>query len=154
MRIALATFTFLSMSVLPTGGDGAARAADATLFYAPGSTPTAAPVDPIVTGVPPGPGLGLPRPGFKRFEAPRGRVCFSPAETRDKIVAHRLTEPFRALRTGRLQGEALRARLCRWKPDQFVYEIAVLRRDGRIVHVYMNALNGQNVGAFGDFDRP
>jgi hypothetical protein len=86
-----------------------------------------------------------------RFDETRGRVCFSPAETREKIAAHRLAEPFRALRPGRLQGEALRARLCRWKSDQFVYEIAVLRRDGRIVHIYMNAQNGQDVG---DFDGP
>ena len=88
------------------------------------------------------------------YDVPRGgRVCFSPAETRDKIAAHGLTEPFRAMRTGRLQGEALRARLCRWTQDKFVYEIAVLRRDGRIVRIYMDAQNGQSVGAPGDPDR-
>ncbi len=82
-----------------------------------------------------------------RFEPPRGRVCFNPAETREKIVAHRLADPFQALRDGRLQGEALRAKLCRWRPDEFIYEVAVLLRDGRVVHVYMNAQNGQTVGA-------
>ncbi len=80
---------------------------------------------------------------------PHGRVCFSQAETRDKIVAHRLADPLRALRLGRSEGEALSAKLCRWKPDEFVYEIHVLRRDGRVLRVYMNAqsgesLNGQN----------
>ena len=82
-----------------------------------------------------------------RFEPPRGRVCFNPAETREKIVAHHLADPFQALRDGQLQGEALRAKLCRWRPDEFIYEVVVLLRDGRVVHVYMNAQNGQTVGA-------
>ena len=82
-----------------------------------------------------------------RKEPTRGHVCFNPAETREKIATHRLTEPFRALRAGRLQGEALRARLCRWKPDEFVYEVFMLRRDGHVVRVYMNAQNGEAVGA-------
>ena len=77
---------------------------------------------------------------------PRGRVCFDPAETRENILAYRLTDPFRALRAGGLQGEALRAKLCRWRPDEFVYEVAVLLRDGRVIHVYMNAQSGQTVG--------
>lgn len=112
------------------------------LMGAPGLRPLGPRGGPlIVEGMPP------------RFGAPGGRVCFNPAETRDKIAAHGLTEPFQALRTGRFQGEALRARLCRWKPDEFVYEVAVLRRDGRIVHIYMNAQNGQTFGAFNDPDR-
>ena len=92
-----------------------------------------------------------PRPGSRPDLVfgpgpPRGRVCFDPAETREKILAHRLADPFRALRAGGLQGEALRAKLCRWRPDEFVYEVAVLLRDGRVVHVYMNAQSGQTVG--------
>ncbi len=85
-------------------------------------------------------------------EPPRGRVCFSPAETREKIISRRLGEPFRLLRgaTGRMQGEApLRARLCRWN-DDYVYEISLLRRDGRVIHVYLNATSGQTVGALND----
>jgi hypothetical protein len=89
----------------------------------------------------------------QRVEPPHGRVCFNSAETREKIVAHHLADPFRALRAGRLQGEALRAKLCRWKQDDFVYEIAVLRRDGRLVRVYMNAQNGQTVGSLNDPDK-
>jgi hypothetical protein len=54
---------------------------------------------------------------------------------------------------GRLQGEPLRARLCRWKQDEFVYEVTVLRRDGRVVFLYMNAQTGQNVGGLNDSDR-
>ena len=89
----------------------------------------------------------------RRPEPPRGRQCFNPSETREKIATHRLTEPFRALRAGRLQGEALRARLCRWKPDEFVYEVSVLRPSGRIAHIYMNARSGQSVGALDENDR-
>ena len=74
---------------------------------------------------------------------PRGRICFNQAETRDKIALHRLADPVQALRLGRLEGEALSAKLCRWKPDEFVYELHVLRRDGRVLHVFMNAQNGE-----------
>ena len=123
---------------LLAGGVGFACAAGGALPYAP-PQPVAQPIAPIMAGP-------NPLAGLKRFEPPRGRVCFNPADTRDKIATLRLTEPFRALRMGRLQGDALRAKLCRWKPDEFVYEVAVLRRDGRVVHLYMNALNGQAVG--------
>lgn len=76
---------------------------------------------------------------------PHGRTCFSQAETREKIAQRRLTDPVNAMRAGRAEGEALRTRLCRWKQDELVYEVFVLRRDGRIVRLYMNAQNGQAV---------
>ena len=78
---------------------------------------------------------------------PRGRICFSQSETREKIAAHRLSDPLHALRVGSLQGDALSARLCRWSADEFVYEIHVLRRDGRVLRVYMNAANGEAIGS-------
>ena len=89
-------------------------------------------------------------PAHARAEAPRpprGRICFSQAESRDKIAQRRLTDPFSATRAGRAEGEALRTRLCRWKQDELVYEVFVLRRDGRIVRLYLDAQNGQAVGA-------
>ena len=82
--------------------------------------------------------------------SPPQRQCLSAVETRQTVAAKRLAEPSRALRAGRAQGDALRAKLCRWKQDQFVYEVFVLRRDGRIVRLYMNAQNGQAVGALED----
>jgi hypothetical protein len=96
----------------------------------------------------------VPRPrveATRRPEPQHVRTCFNSAETREKIVSRRLSEPFRLLRgaAGRVQGEALRAKLCRWN-DDYVYEIALLRRDGRIVHVYLNATSGQSLGAFND----
>jgi hypothetical protein len=99
---------------------------------------------PRVMGIAPGPGPG----GARRFDGgPGGRVCFTPAETREMVAERGLADPLRALKPDRLDGgEALRARLCRLNADQFIYDIAVLRRDGRIVHVYMNAQTGKNIG--------
>ncbi len=81
----------------------------------------------------------------------RVRTCFTSSETREKVLSRRLSEPFSLLRgaAGHFEGEALRAKLCRWN-DDYVYEIALLRRDGHIVHVYLNAVNGQAVAAFGE----
>lgn len=86
-------------------------------------------------------------------EGAHARTCFNAAQTRENVATHRLAEPFRALRVGGQQGEALRAKLCRWKQDQWIYEISVLRRDGRIVRLYMNAQNGQSVGALDSNER-
>ena len=87
------------------------------------------------------------RPG----DPQRSRVCFNSSETREKIVSRRLSEPFQLLRgaAGQAQGEALRAKLCRWN-DDYVYEISVLRHDGHIVYIYLNAVSGQAVAAFGE----
>ncbi len=94
-------------------------------------------------------GLRAYAPSPARAESPphppRGRTCFSQSETRDKIVQRRLTDPVSATRAGRAEGETLRTRLCRWKQDELVYEVFVLRRDGRIIRVYINAQNGQAV---------
>ena len=76
---------------------------------------------------------------------PHGRICFNPAEAREMIAVHRLVDPVRALRSGRQQGDALSAKLCRWWFDEFVYEVNVLRHDGRILRLYMNAQNGEAV---------
>jgi uncharacterized membrane protein YkoI len=81
-------------------------------------------------------------------EPAKERVCYSVAETRAKIAMHQLTEPFRVMRAAasRYQAEALNAKLCRWSED-LVYEISLLRRDGHVIHIFMNATNGQIVGS-------
>lgn len=77
--------------------------------------------------------------------APRGRTCLAQAEARETVVARRLIDPVRALHFGRQQGDALNAKLCRWPPEEFVYEIDVLRHDGRLLRLFMNAQNGEPV---------
>ena len=71
-------------------------------------------------------------------------VCFTPAETREEIKARKLVEPFAALKSAQAQykGEPVSAKLCRIG-DEYVYEIALLHRDGRYVHVTMNAETGK-----------
>ncbi len=74
--------------------------------------------------------------------------CFSTAETRDKIAAHGLTEPLRSIQkaAAHFQAEALGAKLCR-RDDSFVYEINLLRRDGKIVRSLYDAKTGQIIEA-------
>ena len=81
-------------------------------------------------------------------EPERDRVCFSTAETREKILAHQLFEPFRVMRSAasRSQAEAIGVKLCRWS-EEFVYEMSLLRRDGRVIHVFVNAKTGQVIGS-------
>jgi hypothetical protein len=71
-------------------------------------------------------------------------VCLNAAETREMVKSRRLLEPFAALKfaSGQRKAEALSARLCRSGED-FVYEITLLHRDGRLVHVEMEAASGK-----------
>ena len=70
-------------------------------------------------------------------------ACLSPGETRDAIQAQRLMQPFRAMgevsRTG--AGESIGIKLCRFN-DLLVYDVMVLRHDGHVVHLLINAANG------------
>ena len=77
-------------------------------------------------------------------EARPNPVCLNAAETREEVKAHKLLEPFVALKTAAAQGraEALSARLCH-RGDEFIYEITLLHRDGRLVHVEMDAGTGK-----------
>jgi uncharacterized membrane protein YkoI len=72
--------------------------------------------------------------------------CYSTAETRDQIAAHGLSEPLRSIQkaAAHFQAEALGAKLCR-RDDAFVYEISLLRRDGKIVRSLYDAKTGQIV---------
>jgi hypothetical protein len=92
--------------------------------------------------------LCAPAAGASPVERPLlGRsVCFPTNETREAIKGHHLIEPFVALKNAAasVKAEALSAKLCRFG-EEFVYEIALLHRDGRLVHVVMNAANGKLV---------
>ncbi len=71
-------------------------------------------------------------------------LCLSAAETREEVRAHRLLEPFAALKFAAAQrkAEALSAKLCH-NGDEFIYELTLLHRDGRLVHVEMEAGTGK-----------
>ncbi len=145
MRLAVGILAFaLSAAAIPATAVERPRLPEPGLPAVGGSPfPPSAPDRALL----PDPGRPGPRPGFVGEPGPpRGRICLDPAETRETVLAYRLADPFRALRAGGIQGEALRAKLCRWRPDQFVYELALLLRDGRVIHVYMNAQSGQTVG--------
>src|ERR1700691_5225460 len=73
-------------------------------------------------------------------------ACLNAAETREAVKSRHLLEPFAALKFAGAQrkAEALSARLCR-TGDDFVYEITLLHRDGRLVHVEMEATTGKVV---------
>jgi hypothetical protein len=78
-----------------------------------------------------------------------GMQCFTMAQARGKIEAHKLADPFRSMRelALRLQGEALGARLCQLG-EGLIYEISLLRRDGHIVKVHVDALSGRPHSGF------
>ena len=71
-------------------------------------------------------------------------VCLNAAETREEVKSRHLIEPFAALKFAAAQrkAEALSAKLCH-TGDEFIYEITLLHRDGRLVHVEMEAATGK-----------
>jgi uncharacterized membrane protein YkoI len=78
--------------------------------------------------------------------AAAARACLNAAETREEVKSRHLIEPFAALKFAAAQrkAEALSARLCH-TGDDFIYEITLLHRDGRLVHVEMEAATGKVV---------
>lgn len=76
------------------------------------------------------------------------RVCFTTAESRETINAYRLPEPFEFMRmlSSRLHAEAVGVKLCR-SHERLIYELSLLRHDGHIIHVSIDAENGQPVGS-------
>jgi len=83
-----------------------------------------------------------------RAETSGDRVCFSTAESREKIHAHGLLEPFQLMRAtaGRLHADAIGVKLCRWQ-ENLIYELSLLRRDGHVIYVFVDAQNGQPAGS-------
>jgi len=80
-------------------------------------------------------------------EQERQHFCFTAPETREKISSHKLFEPFRALRlaAAQSQAEAIGVKLCRWR-EEYVYEISLLRHDGHVLHMFVNAADGRMIG--------
>ncbi len=74
------------------------------------------------------------------------RACLSPNETRDSVSAHQLREPMVLLRDAarETRAEPLNTRLCLW--DQtYVYEMSLLRRDGRVLRIFVDAASGSKL---------
>ncbi len=74
------------------------------------------------------------------------KICLSAAETREQIKASHLIEPFAALKFAaqHFKSEALSAKLCR-NDDDYVYEIALLHRDGKFFRAHVSAQTGKLV---------
>ena len=89
------------------------------------------------------PGCGI-APTAEPHPATLKPVCLTASETRDEVKAHKLLEPFAALKSAAQQrkAEALSAKLCH-TGDEFIYEITLLHRDGRLTHVQMEAGTGK-----------
>jgi uncharacterized membrane protein YkoI len=82
-------------------------------------------------------------------EAPAARpTCLSANETREEISNRHLMEPFAVLKEAAsiAKAEALSAKLCR-VGEEYVFEIALLDRHGRLVHLVMNAATGKIVNS-------
>ena len=81
-------------------------------------------------------------------QAARVRACLSPQETRESVAAHQLREPLTLLRDAarETRAEPLNSRLCRWD-EQFVYEMSLLRRDGRVLRIFVDATSGNKIPA-------
>jgi uncharacterized membrane protein YkoI len=81
----------------------------------------------------------------------RPRSCLLPAEAREAIAVHRLSEPFQVMRSAAtlMRAEAVGERLCRWN-EQYVYVITLLRRDGRVIRLFVDAASGKTVDSNND----
>jgi hypothetical protein len=85
----------------------------------------------------------------------RQRACFTQAEAREAIAVHHLADAFQAMRLVGVQmrAEPVGGQLCRWD-DDFVYEITLLRHDGRVIHAFLDGVTGKVVATRNDKDRP
>ena len=84
-------------------------------------------------------------------DAVAAQTCLTAAESREAVREHKLARPGAVQREAARQsrGEPLRSRLCRWNND-YVYEITLLRRDGKVTHVFIAAVDGRLLEAGAD----
>ena len=108
----------------------------------PGGAPP--PHEPAMRG-PPGPPPHEP-PDSPPPESSRSRTCVSPSESRARVAQYKLRPPFEMMRRAAAlaDAQALAGKLCRWA-DLDIYDISLLRPDGRVVHVYLDAETGHEV---------
>jgi uncharacterized protein YpmB len=77
-------------------------------------------------------------------EAGEHGACLNPQETREAVLNHHLTDAFHVTKhlASDHHAEALGAKLCRLG-EQFIYEVALLPHDGKVLHVQVDATTGQ-----------
>lgn len=73
-------------------------------------------------------------------------ICVPARETGEEIKTRKLLEPFTVLKAAGAQykAEPLAAKLCH-VGDDFIYEITLLHKDGRVIHAVLDALTGKAV---------
>jgi uncharacterized membrane protein YkoI len=77
--------------------------------------------------------------------APAIQGCLDPGEMREIVASSRVVAPAMAVHAARRAiagAEVVRANLCRGD-DRLLYVIMALRRDGRFVHVTIDAVSGK-----------
>ena len=86
--------------------------------------------------------------GASESTVPKIENCLEQHEIREEVAAKRVVPQVVALRAARgaLGGEAVRARLCR-NERGLVYAITALKRDGKVVRVYVDAQTGKVVAS-------
>jgi uncharacterized membrane protein YkoI len=71
--------------------------------------------------------------------------CLSAGETQEVVAGNRVVAPASAVASARRAvpgGDVLRAALCR-RAEHLIYRITVLRKDGRLVQVTIDAPSGR-----------
>lgn len=89
--------------------------------------------------------LGAALPAPAQFAIPQPR-CLSVADAREKIASEKLAQPFPLMRdqAAEQKAEAIGVRLCDGASG-LVYEIDLLRKDGRLIHSVLDAQTGKPV---------
>lgn len=77
--------------------------------------------------------------------AANAQGCLSPGDTREAVSTNQVVAPVNAIRAARQavpKADVVRARLCH-QQEALVYVIMALRKDGRFVHVTVDASSGK-----------
>lgn len=89
--------------------------------------------------------LGLSSVAVAQEAAVDPKGCLSPGDTREVVSANQVVAPVNAIRAARQavpKADVVRARLCH-EAEALVYVIMALRKDGRFVHVTVDASSGK-----------
>ena len=90
---------------------------------------------------------GLPGTSLAQAQYDESRSCLSTQDARNAITQQHLVDSAAVMRYAaeQAQADALSGRLCSAN-GRYVYEITLLRHDGHVIRVYVNASDGKSVG--------